>query len=273
MSGDARRPPGRDRVASAGAPAESKRPGRTRGVVVWPGSARALFLGRGLLGLGRGLGGGLRARPSAPSRPSSAAAFLGAPSSRWPWSRWSPGRLGLGGVAVALASAAAAFAAAASARAVLLSAARALPAAVWAPFALPALPAAMRALAAFAAAALPVVLTTRPPVWTCSPPSAALTLRVRRDLRRAAAFGWIAPTLAARSSALSASARAATGSIVDVGRAGGGGQGLRDERLRGGAAGLQDLVAALGLTDPLESGRRASARPGAGRLGQVGNLE
>ena len=50
-------------------------------------------------------------------------------------------------------------------------------------------------------------------------------------------------------------------------------QSLRDERLRGGSARLQDLVAALGLTDPLESGRRASARPGAGRLGQVGNLD
>ena len=43
------------------------------------------------------------------------------------------------------------------------SAARALPAAVWAPLALTALPAAMRALAAFAAAALPVDLATWPP--------------------------------------------------------------------------------------------------------------
>ena len=50
-------------------------------------------------------------------------------------------------------------------------------------------------------------------------------------------------------------------------------QSLRDECLRGGSARLQDLVAALGLTDPLESGRRTSARPGAGRLGQVGNLD
>ena len=84
------------------------------------------------------------------------------------------GRLGRGGRArVALAAAAAA---AASARAVLLSAARALPAAVWAPLALPALPAAMRALAALAAAALPVVLTTRPPVWTCVPPSGGVDL-------------------------------------------------------------------------------------------------
>src|SRR6185437_15442668 len=118
------------------------------------------------------------------------------------------------GVGVAVDSAAAC--AAASARAVLLSAARALPAAVWAPLALPALPAAIRAFAAFCAAALPVVFTTRPPAWTCSPPSAALTFRVSRELRRAAAFGWIAPALAARSSALSASARAASGSIVDA---------------------------------------------------------
>ena len=47
--------------------------------------------------------------------------------------------------------------AAASAREVLLSAARALPAAVCAPFALPALPAAMRCFAAFWAAAFPTV--------------------------------------------------------------------------------------------------------------------
>ena len=89
-------------------------------------------------------------------------------------------------------------------------------AAVWAPFALPALPAAMRAFAAFWAAALPVCLATCAPAVTCVPPSAALTLRVRRDLRRAAAFGWMAPAFAARSSALSASTRAAVGSIVDV---------------------------------------------------------
>ena len=148
---------------------------------------------------------------------------------------------------------AAALAAAASARAVLLRAARALPAAVWAPLALPALPAAMRALAALAAAALPVVFTTRPPDCTCSPPRAALILRVRRDLRRAAAFGWMAPTLAARSRALSASARAASGSIVDSVGCAARQQGLRDEGLRGGPARLEDLVAALGLTDPLES--------------------
>jgi hypothetical protein len=64
----------------------------------------------------------------------------------------------------------------------------ALPAAVWAPFALADLPAAIRALAAFWAAAVPVVFVGLPPVWTCSPPRAALTLRVRRDLRRATAF-------------------------------------------------------------------------------------
>ena len=99
-------------------------------------------------------------------------------------------------------------AAAASARAVLDSAARALPAAVWAPLALSALPAAMRDLAAFAACALLVVFVTRVDVWTWAPPVAALNFSVRRDLRRAAAFGWIAPALAARSSAAWASARA-----------------------------------------------------------------
>jgi hypothetical protein len=99
-------------------------------------------------------------------------------------------------------------AAAASARAVLLRAARALPAAVWAPFAFADFPAAMRALAALAAAALPVCFVTRPPAETEDPPRAALTFNVSRDFRRAAAFGWIAPTLAARSSAESASMRA-----------------------------------------------------------------
>jgi hypothetical protein len=102
---------------------------------------------------------------------------------------------------------AAAFAAA-SARAVFETAARALPAAVWAPFALFALPSAIRALAAFAAWAYDLVLTTRPEVWTATPPVAALNFRVRRDLRRAAAFGWIAPVFAARSRAAWAAARA-----------------------------------------------------------------
>lgn len=54
--------------------------------------------------------------------------------------------------------------AAASARAVFDSAARALPAAVWAPFALSARPAAMRDFAAFAAWALLVCFVTRPDV-------------------------------------------------------------------------------------------------------------
>src|SRR5919108_2355243 len=67
----------------------------------------------------------------------------------------------------------------------------------------------MRALAALAAAALPVCFVTRPPVETDAPPSAALILRVSRDLRRAAAFGWIAPDFAARSSADRASTSAA----------------------------------------------------------------
>src|SRR5258708_6681971 len=110
--------------------------------------------------------------------------------------------------ASAVVAAAAVAAAAASARAVFETAARALPAAVWAPFALLALPAAIRALAAFAAWAFEVVLTTRPEVWTETPPVAALNFKVRRDLRRAAAFAWIAPVLAARSSAEWASARA-----------------------------------------------------------------
>ena len=61
----------------------------------------------------------------------------------------------------------AAAAAAASARVDLLRAARALPAAVWAPLALSALEAAIRALAAFCAAALPTVLAT------CGAPAAA----------------------------------------------------------------------------------------------------
>ena len=237
--------------------------------------SRQLFLGRGLLRLRRGLGGrlgsGLRGRRGllrcrlAWRSPSSCS-----PSARPPWPPWpasprarrpwrSPRRRP--------------WRRRPRLRAVLLRAARALPAAVWAPFALPALPAAMRALAALAAAALPVVLTTRPPDCTCSPPSAALTLRVRRDLRRAAAFGWIAPTLAARSSALSASSQGGLGIDRRCGRAGGRAERLRDVGLRGAATGLEDLVAALGLTDPLESRRRTSARPGAGRLGQGANLD
>src|SRR5262245_30762650 len=67
----------------------------------------------------------------------------------------------------------------------------------------------MRALAAFAAAALPVCFAARLVVPTTVPPRAALTFSVRRDLRRAAAFGWMAPALAARSSADRASVRAA----------------------------------------------------------------
>src|SRR6185503_11525133 len=93
------------------------------------------------------------------------------------------------------------------------SAARALPAAVWAPLAFEALPAAMRAFAAFVAADFEVLFAT----WaltTAVPPTAAFTLRVRRDLRRAAAFGWIAPAFAARSRALSASASACCGSML-----------------------------------------------------------
>ena len=140
----------------------------------WPGPCRR-----------RRLRGRLRCRPSSAGR-------LGAGLGR---------SLGLCGRRVS----AAAGAGAASERAVFDSAARALPAAVWAPFALTALPAAIRALAALRAAALPVLLATRPPATTWVPSIAALTLITRRDLRRAAAFGWIAPALAARSSAEMAS--------------------------------------------------------------------
>ena len=105
------------------------------------------------------------------------------------------------GFGVSVVAALAVEAAAASARAVFETAARALPAAVWAPLALLALPAEMRAFAAFAAWAFEVVFTTRPEVWTATPPVAALNFRVRRDLRRAAALAWIAPVLAARSRA------------------------------------------------------------------------
>ncbi len=110
------------------------------------------------------------------------------------------------------ASGAVAVFAAASERAVFERAARAFPAAVCAPFAFAAFDAATRALAALTAAALPVLFVTRVAVCTDSPPRAALTLRVSRDFRRAAAFGWIAPAFAARSSALSAAARASRGS-------------------------------------------------------------
>ncbi len=125
-------------------------------------------------------------------------------SSRRPWVRpW--GRLGAALAFADGAVSATTGAGAVSERAVFDSAARALPAAVWAPFALTALPAAIRALAALRAAALPVLLATRPPATTCVPSIAALILITRRDLRRAAAFGWMAPALAARSSAEMAS--------------------------------------------------------------------
>ncbi len=117
-----------------------------------------------------------------------------------------------GAAASAATGATFAFAMSASVRPALASAARALPAAVWAPLALAALPAAMRALAAFAAAAVPVVFVGLAPAWTATPPRAAPTFLARRDLRRAAAFGWIAPTLAARSSAENASASEADAS-------------------------------------------------------------
>ena len=103
--------------------------------------------------------------------------------------------------AAATGAAGAAFVVSTSLRPALASAARAFPAAVWAPFAFSALPAAMRALAALAAAAVPVVLVAFAPAWTVTPPMAAPTFLARRDLRRAAVFGWMAPILAAWSSA------------------------------------------------------------------------
>ena len=119
------------------------------------------------------------------------------------------GRLGV--VAAAGVSAAgAAVAAGVSLRAVFVSAARALPAAVCGPFALVALDAATRALAALTAAAVPVDFAVRA-VWTVPPPSVAATLSASRDLRRAAALGWMAPALAARSRTLIASASASAG--------------------------------------------------------------
>ena len=162
-----------------------------------------------------------------------------------------------------------AAACAVSARVDFDSAARALPAAVWAPLALTALPAAMRALAALTAAALPVDLATWPAVTTDDPPTAALTLRARRDLRRAAAFGWIAPALAARSRAEIASLRrvatsALVGSMVAVV------SDLATSVFAVGPPGLEDGSPALGLADALQPGRGASSLPFPGRSGQGG---
>jgi hypothetical protein len=56
--------------------------------------------------------------------------------------------------------------------------------------------------------------------------------------------------------------------IDSVGRLRRGGQRLRDVRLGGGPSGLQHFVAPFCLPDALEAGWRASAGPGAGRLGQ-----
>jgi hypothetical protein len=102
----------------------------------------------------------------------------------------------------------------ASERVVFDSAARALPAAVCAPLALVALPAAMRALAAFVAAALPVDLATCALVTTAEPPMAALTFLAIRLLRRAAAFGWMAPALAATASLIVAATSTPSGWAV-----------------------------------------------------------
>ena len=161
--------------------------------------------------------------------------------------------LALAGVTCAAALASAALAAAASARAVLLRAARALPAAVCAPLALPALPAAMRAFAAFWAAILPVDFVTWPPAWTCVPLRAAFTLRVETGL---ATRGGVRMDGAGLGRAIEGAERVdqrhrgIDGRVAGSGRDG---QGLRDVRLRRAAARLEDFVAALGLTDALES--------------------
>jgi hypothetical protein len=81
------------------------------------------------------------------------------------------------------------------------SAARALPAAVCS------LPprltraAVTRAFAAFAAALFPVARAGFAATASTSPPSAAFTFSISRLFRRAAAFRWMAPLFAARSSA------------------------------------------------------------------------
>src|SRR6266536_2929222 len=74
----------------------------------------------------------------------------------------------------------------------------------------------MRARAAFCAAVLLTVLR-RPAAAAPAPPARALILIASRDFRRAAAFGWMAPVLAARSRALIASARETCGSSPSAG--------------------------------------------------------
>ena len=157
------------------------------------------------------------------------------------------------GAATTAAFASAAFAAAASARAVLLSAARALPAAVWAPLALPALPAAMRALAAFWAASLAGRLGDVSAGLDRGPAEGRVDLAGQARL---ATRGGVRMDGAGLGRAVEGAEGVDQGGVrVDrrVGRSRGDGQGLRDVRLRGAAARLEDLVAALGLTDALES--------------------
>ena len=228
-------------------------------------------------------------RPS--SRSSSAPGFagrlrLGGSWCRPPWSSWSP-RCAFAVVFAAVAfgrrpcptwrrAAVVAVVVAAggrrrrrplSTRAVFESAARALPAAVWAPLALTALPAATRALAALAAAALPVVLVTRSAVWTWAPPRTALTLRARRDLRRAAAFGWMAPALGGAVERAHGR-RERDGLPGRLGSPVAAPQGVRDVGLGGAPARCVDRVAPLGGPDALERRRRSGAGPASGLTGQ-----
>ena len=238
-----------------------------------PGAVGSARPGRPTLALGGGL---LRRRPwrstwsSALARRLRRRVLVAVVFAAWPWPRACGALVGAVGRSPRR-SPAAALAAAASARAVLLSAARALPAAVWAPLALVDLPAAMRALAALAAAALPVTFVTRPDVWTWSPPSAALTLMRQARL---AARGGVRVDGAGLRRAIERRQRIdeGDGRGVGVGRVGGHGQGLGDVGLRGGAPRAEDVVTACRLADALESRRRPGARPGAGRLGQGENL-
>lgn len=115
-------------------------------------------------------------------------------------------------VAPLAAGAAAAVVGAVSPRVVRDSAARALPAAVCSPFAFVAFDAATRARAAFAAAARPVVRPGLVIGTSDSPPNAALSFSISRLLRRAAAFRWMDPFRAARSSAETAAMSASRAS-------------------------------------------------------------
>jgi hypothetical protein len=93
-----------------------------------------------------------------------------------------------------------------------------------------------------------------------------LTLRVSRDLRRAAALAWIAPALAAVERAegvlQGVDGVAGLAAARDLDR-------LRDERLGGAPARLIDLGSALRGAHTLERRRSSGAGPASGLSGQV----